>query len=507
MKLFSAQNSYKNMQAGTSIVSLDSMAIAGKISGNLAELLAQSSTVYIKSAGGGSVATASMRGTGASHTSLIWNDMPINSPMTGQADFSLIPVYFIDEANILLGAASLLHVGGALGGGVAVENKPDWDSGIKVKTIQGVGSFNSYTSFGQVGWSGNKVSVKIRSFYEKSENNFKYYNSAPNVDAIGYYHQKNAGYSKGGLLTETYLRLNDRSLFSLKYWIQNREANIPKLLSSSPKKHKEKQNDKNQRLVASWKSYGDRWVWETMAGYTNDITGYFLQNINSGSSSVVTNFDTDNQTHLLFSQIQTQYDIKDQLRLNLQVSDNYSIAQSTDHVHFLDYRAGHNEFSFLASAYKSFGKQWIFSFLLRQHLIDNKFIKPIPSAGAEYFLSNQVLSFRVNIARNYHHPSLNDLYYQPGGNKNLRPEEGTTGEFGLSAMVKKLRIDVNSYYSIINDWILWGTQPVWILDPQKYSNRSLSGCRNSFVLEKRNRPLSFLVRCKICPNPYHKPEQ
>ena len=248
----SASKSYKNMQAGTTIVALDSLVLNNKISGSLADVLAQSSTVFIKSYGGGSVATASIRGTGASHTSLIWNGMPINSPMTGQADFSLIPVYFIDEANILMGAASLLNVGGALGGGVAVDNVPEWGNGWNGKIIQGYGSFNTYTGFGQAGWANNRIALRSRLFYESSDNDFEYYNNAKNVDKVGYYRQKNNDYKRGGMLTEAYIRLNRQSVISLKYLLQDKKCNIPKLISSSEDEHNERQNDQNQRLIASW---------------------------------------------------------------------------------------------------------------------------------------------------------------------------------------------------------------------------------------------------------------
>ena len=67
---------------------------------DLGELLAAYTPIFIKSYGRGALATASFRGTGASHTQVLWNDFQINSPMLGQVDFSQVPNSFFDEAEL-----------------------------------------------------------------------------------------------------------------------------------------------------------------------------------------------------------------------------------------------------------------------------------------------------------------------------------------------------------------------------------------------------------------------
>ena len=55
---------------------------------SLADMLAHNSPVYIKSHGRGTAATVSLRGTGASHTQVMWNGMSMNSPLFGMMDLS-----------------------------------------------------------------------------------------------------------------------------------------------------------------------------------------------------------------------------------------------------------------------------------------------------------------------------------------------------------------------------------------------------------------------------------
>ena len=53
---------------------------------SLPNLLASQTGTYIKNYGPGGLATSSIRGGSASHTILLWNGMPIQSPMLGQLD-------------------------------------------------------------------------------------------------------------------------------------------------------------------------------------------------------------------------------------------------------------------------------------------------------------------------------------------------------------------------------------------------------------------------------------
>ena len=101
---------------------IDSITIAGNISSTLSDLLASHSPVFIKTYGQGGLATASFRGTGATHTLVNWNGVEINSPMIGQQDFSMINVFFIDDVNLLHGGSSLVNSSGGLGGSINISN-------------------------------------------------------------------------------------------------------------------------------------------------------------------------------------------------------------------------------------------------------------------------------------------------------------------------------------------------------------------------------------------------
>lgn len=67
---------------------------------------------------------------------------------------------------------------------------------------------------------------------------------------------------------------------------------------------------------------------------------------------------------------------------------------------------------------------------------------------------------KASISRNYRFPTLNDLYFLPGGNPDLKSEHGFTYDVGLSFSVGKenvyaLSSGINWFDSHIDDWIIW----------------------------------------------------
>ncbi|MBK6784016.1 MAG: Plug domain-containing protein [Saprospiraceae bacterium] len=82
---------------------------------NVAELLSSESGSYLKSYGLGSIATSSVRGGNAGHTLLLWNGLPLNSPMLAQLDLSLLPIFAAESARFTPGSNTALWGSGAIG--------------------------------------------------------------------------------------------------------------------------------------------------------------------------------------------------------------------------------------------------------------------------------------------------------------------------------------------------------------------------------------------------------
>ena len=108
------ENRVKNFFAGIKIHQIDSNDLKRYAFNNLADLLANDNSLFVKSYGAGSLATTSFRGGSANHTAILWNGFNLNSPMNGQLDLALVPNNFVNKVSIRYGGGSALWGSGAV---------------------------------------------------------------------------------------------------------------------------------------------------------------------------------------------------------------------------------------------------------------------------------------------------------------------------------------------------------------------------------------------------------
>ena len=440
---------------------IDTLEMMQKITGSLSELLAESTPVFIKSQVRGASATASMRGAGASHTKVLWNNVPINSPLTGQVDFSLLPVYFTDELELFYGSASLQNSNGALGGSVAINNTPDWSKGVSANVMKQIGQFGTYGTFAQANIGNGTINFRNRFFVEQTENNYPYYFKANRTGEIsGYRKLENANYTKWGNLSELNLRVNAKSIAGAKFWVQKSKRNIPALINSSALNHDENQQDYNLKILTFYKHYGTRFSWEIQSAFILDELNYYLINQVNEQVASDSHFDASNQYKSNISSFIGTYTTTNHWRISVQFETKFDWVYVENKKTIQGYKENQDAVSGMFALHKNFGERWFFSALLRQQWINSEWINPIPSIGAEYLLSKRLeTKLKANVARNYHAPSLNDLYYLPGGNASLMPEQGTTFDVSVSQNTTngawQFSHALNGYYSVIKNWIQW----------------------------------------------------
>ena len=79
--------------------------------------------------------------------------------------------------------------------------------------------------------------------------------------------------------------------------------------------------------------------------------------------------------------------------------------------------------------------------------------------SARYRLIDEWLTLKASNGYNYRIPTLNDMYWQPGGNPNLKPEKGFSSD--ISVMTEpifgnvSLKLEATYYYMNIDVWIMW----------------------------------------------------
>jgi iron complex outermembrane receptor protein len=440
-------------EAGTLTTHIDTLVLQTLKTQTISELLSSYTPVFIKSYGRGSAATASFRGTAPSHTQVYWNGVKLNSPMRGDVDFSLFPVYFIDDLSLQHGGSSLQSGSGALGGSVLINNKADWNDRFSIRYVQTVESFNTYKEYLNLGFGNSRIQFKTRVFSDRSRNDFPYFNYGvlPMHEAV----QKNAQYNKSGLLQEVYSRFRNQSV-SVKLWAYQSDRDLPQLMSFEGDSRKETQNDQNFRAIVDWKYIKEKSKVEWFCGLNISQLNYFR----SSSEANFVNFDSRSKERSFTNQFNYDLTPKETLSFNWSLNTTYSTVSVFDYALKTGYDQDQLAFSLLNSAHLQVFPRLAMSFLFRSEWYDGRWIKFIPSFGTEYWLDkNQLSSLKLNLSRNYHQPNLNDLYWIPGGNPNLKPEDGFSGDLAFAYKGQEGRVtfsgQITEFASLIGNWIVW----------------------------------------------------
>lgn len=473
-----AERIFKKEEAGLKETKVDSLILNDKINLSLADVLAENTTVYIKEYGRGAMATASFRGTAPTHTQVSWNGMNINSPMLGMVDFSLIPVYIIDDLSLQHGAASVSESSGGLGGHISINNSADWNNRFSGRYYQGIGSFSTFDEFGQVNFGNKKIQLKTRAYHNFSKNDYEFSNTSilnDNIFLTGHcprQHTENAGYRKYGFVQEVYFKATERTFSSAKIWYQDSYRSIPMVTSyqgadTKTTKRENRQDDLTLKAIVDGTYYGEKLTGLIKTGIDYQRLDYLMQ-IKVGGYEWQKPVNSGSDMISWYNNLQLKYQFSEKWNVDLRFDGNYFQISTLDSAYQTGYDEKRGEYSVFGRTSFELLRKINIQTSLRKDFIPNSVSPLIYLVGISYKpFSSKDLVAKASFSRNFHNPTLNDLYWQPGGNQDLKPEEGHSLEGGVHyiRLSKKTSIEVQltGYYSDINDWILWlpGVKGYW----------------------------------------------
>lgn len=423
--------------------------IESHVTDNLADLLSKETPIYIKSSGPGGLSTISIRGAGASHTQLYWNGISINSPTLGQLDLATLPVAFIDEAEIHLGASSVVDGSGGLGGAIQLNTSANYKNKLNATFRKELGSFGIDKTLLSINAGNKKFQSKTSLFRNSSTNDFKYIDITQENSPIS--ERENAEIIQYGIKQEFYFAPNKENNFAIKSNYIDSYRQIPSALGVMPKG--EYQTDKTLRLMGEWRHGKKKTFQHLRLAFIKDEMNYMDTSLSINSLISIDSYNATYNFNHYFNYL---------LKFSAQVNAGSDIANSTG---FGAQHQQNRQSVFVQFEQKSnWGYQY--NIAARQEVIDGKLIPLIPTIGVKYFLTkNHHFAINANAARNYKAPSLNELYWNPGGNPDLLPEIGFTSEMGLTYQYRKLAFSISPYYSLIDNWIQWLPQESGIWTP------------------------------------------
>lgn len=425
---------------------------------SLSQLLIQHSPVFIKTYGPGGTASASFRGTTASHTLVLWNGLQLNSPSLGEVDFSMIPVFFTDEVSLQWGSKTSANSGG-LGGVVNIANKQKFNEGLILDVKQTYGSFNTWGSYLTVGYSAKNMIARVKAYRNSSDNDFTYTNIAtiPHQEMK----QKNADFVDYGVMPELQVRFKN-SLLTLVSWNQFSHRNYPPIMPNAFNNTKEYADNDFSRNLISYKYYWNSGRVEVKSAYFHERQDYFLESYTSNGLPV-TQINTLNKSDVFRQIVDLQQDLFRNWKLYAKVQYDYESVTSSDYDLDRDSdlsRKNRDILSFYAALDGKIYRDLDLRMTLRNDIVDDKSAGFFPTATLTYRMPLvKGLSFNVGYSHNYRNPTLNDLYWYPGGNENLKAENGKTFDFDINYLYENVNFNLDFrsglYYSKVNDWIQW----------------------------------------------------
>lgn len=435
----------KNYASGMKVQTIDSTMMQVYQQQSVATLLSQQVPVFIKSYGFNGVATLNFRGSSAAQSQVLWNGIPLQNASLGLTDVSLLPVSLMDKINIVYGGSAALLGSGNVGGAVMLENDaPLFDSNKKWKLqLSGAaGSFGQYQGGAKASFSSKKWFSAIQAFGQTAQNDFTFTNQKGADQTM-----PNAQLKGGGLLWQTAFRPNAYNTVSLSAWYQYYDRQIPPALFEDISVKEQK--DESARFLLQWQHQKGTSKLYSKLAYLQDGMKY------QDSLSLL---NTNNITRQIYSEAGWQH------RFNAHHDVLIFVPVQTSW--FTGDKAHTQSKLALAAAWSMhyFEERLQVSVNARDEWVNsNNFF--LPGMNASYLLFHW-LRLKANVQKTYRVPTLNELYYDPGGNKDLKPEQGWGEDAGYAIdlqLAKRFRLhqETSVFNRNINDWIIWYGGSIW----------------------------------------------
>lgn len=420
---------------------IDSLQILSYANSDLSYLLSKTSLVNIVNYGGiGSQASVSLRGGGSSHTSVLWNGIPINSITTGGADLSTINVGSFDEVNVVYGASGALYGSGTFGGAIELNNIPNYSKKNDFDFFYELGSFSNQRYRASINTSNSQFSYRGQVFYSEGKNDFKY------VDELDFgnpeeklNHAENEDF---GTIHNLNVKIKKNEI-NCGLWYQVKNHNIPGKMGFGPPISNQQQKDSTLKTFIAYKTMVKNVRLELQSAWVSDFLRY--------KNGYVSEIGTKRWLNTLRSRIY----FNNKLNADVQLKYNTLKGEVTS------YKDDEKESEYAISLD---GQYEVRNFTLNASMSKdmNSVTSPplVCNLGVSWSLIPDLVQLKIKYGTHYRRPTFNERYWIPGGNLELKSEQGVGYESSVNLKTKlvnnqSLAGHITYYYSTNENMIVW----------------------------------------------------
>ena len=414
----------------------DSLPIHGVLS--LSERLSWDNAVGVRPNAPGTLASLSIRGAGSKRSPVLWNGLPLQSPMNGVVDLAMIPIWSGDRLEVRYGGQSAAQSSGSMGGSVVLESQtPQQERGFFGQVNGATGSWGRWEQTLRSGIAGKRASAEFRASWQRAANDFPYRNFTQLGKPI--VRQANNFGKKWDIQQFNQWTVNKKNTLKSAFWYQRAFREIPPTMTQTLTSTW--QRDRATRAVVSWESRPQsRSLWQTRAAWLEEGIFFYLSEKTDSSRSRTLLLSSD------YSNALTQrFFFKGGLSGQRQWAnaDGYS-----DSTRWFD----QTRLAAYATAEYLFENSKI-SLLLRQEWMQEQAAPFTWSLGGTFRCGPGQL--HVHVSRNFNLPSFNDRFWNVYGQPDLRPEKGYSSDIGWDVQQGAFLGEVSVFQIIMDDWIDW----------------------------------------------------
>lgn len=426
---------------------------------SLDQLLSQNSGVYIRSYGFNNMSTLSIRGSSAAQNATIWNGIPINNSANGISDLSLLNNNLFESVSLLQSGDNQTISSAKIGGILILkdfETRYQPGKHYQQDAILNTGSYGLYQGSFKTNINLNRWQINAKLSYKKATNNYSYFNNQGEKLNMSNAQMKH----KAGIVNVAYhIDTFKRHYIKLNTWIQEDERAIPRALFET---HSQKyQQEANRRWVLNYFNEFKLGNFETTLGFTDNESSYNDTAIHQYQRYTL---------HQLVAQIKWNSSLKHndfgshQWGINTGGTSDQILIVKQNNKHRLQQWQSNTYFK-----YRIPTEKLGLHFSINQSYINNIWAPLLPSIQADWIIGKENKSWKqqlfANIRKSYRYPTLNELYFFPGGNVNLKPEQGWSYDTSYESKYNKgntsITTSVTGFYKKIDDWIYWLGGAIW----------------------------------------------
>ncbi len=426
------------------------------------DLLRYQSTIYFRENGYGAVSSASLRGTSASQTAVVWNGININSQLTGQTDFNTMAIHGQKDIKIRHGGGSAQYASGAIGGSIHLNDVHKFNTPWTTEIGLGYGAFDTYRLNYGVTHGSEKLAIALSGGYINSKNDYAFLGT-DRKNENGAFNNANISISGSYLLAQNQVLKVYQNAFS-------GDRQFPFSLTAPSD---DKYQDHNSRSLIDWSIYRAQSISSFKLAYLYERFRYFPNrerpDFQQGQSkNIIAKYD---HSHIVGS-----------IRLNGIAEYNHITADGSSIIN-----AERKLFAGSILLTHQLSEKLSYGLNLRRELVSD-YSSPVVYAIDSRLQLNDQHMLQVNASKNYRIPTFNDLYWSgPGatGNEGLVPETSMQAETSYSYQAPEIKISSSIYYISTANMIQWSPDVRGIWSPNNVQKTRQYGLELSLAITKK----------------------